>query len=420
MRRAFWVSAHRWAGLAMTGFLVIVGLTGSVLAFREELDVWLNPELLTVATRDARPLDPIVLRERAAALYPDARIDELPLHIEPGRSFELRIQRPRPEGGPRTTFVLLDPHTGERLGARDWGAVSLARQDILLFLYRLHYTLALPAWTGRFGVYLLGVVAFVWTIDCFVSAYLTFPLRRAQPRAAPALQKSWWSRWRPAWAIKRGAGAYRVNLDIHRAFGLWTWAMLFIFAWSSVGFNLKEVHAPTMNALFGLAPAALRPPLRATPLDHPRLDWRDARDVGRGLLDEQARAGGFAIVREAFIAFDREHGAYTMSAHGSRDPGRRAGVSVTFDAETGSLLRAVWPGRESEKTGDLITYWFAQLHTAAVLGVPMKLFVCAMGLVIATLAVTGVYIWWKKRAARTPHRRPAARTVAVPCGRLRS
>jgi uncharacterized iron-regulated membrane protein len=30
----------------------------------------------------------------------------------------------------------------------------------------------------------------------------------------------------------------------------------------------------------------------------------------------------------------------------------------------------------------------------------MKVFVCAMGLAIATLSATGVYIWWKKREAR--------------------
>ena len=72
MPRRFWVWLHRYAGLAMALFLVIVGLTGSVLAFREELDVWLNPELLTVAKRDAPMLDPLVLREKAEAL--DSRI----------------------------------------------------------------------------------------------------------------------------------------------------------------------------------------------------------------------------------------------------------------------------------------------------------------------------------------------------------
>lgn len=48
MARHFWVLIHRHAGLVMTLFLILVGLTGSVLAFYHELDRRLNPELLTV------------------------------------------------------------------------------------------------------------------------------------------------------------------------------------------------------------------------------------------------------------------------------------------------------------------------------------------------------------------------------------
>ena len=46
MVRQFFVFLHRWVGLAMTVFLVIVGLTGSVLAFREEIDVLAQPGTL--------------------------------------------------------------------------------------------------------------------------------------------------------------------------------------------------------------------------------------------------------------------------------------------------------------------------------------------------------------------------------------
>ena len=53
MTRHFWVLIHRYAGLAMTLFLIIVALTGSVLAFKDELDAWLNPDLLRVTPRDA-------------------------------------------------------------------------------------------------------------------------------------------------------------------------------------------------------------------------------------------------------------------------------------------------------------------------------------------------------------------------------
>ncbi len=43
MTRQFWVYIHRYVGLRMALFLVIVRLTGSLLAFYDEIDDWLNP-----------------------------------------------------------------------------------------------------------------------------------------------------------------------------------------------------------------------------------------------------------------------------------------------------------------------------------------------------------------------------------------
>jgi uncharacterized iron-regulated membrane protein len=45
--------------------------------------------------------------------------------------------------------------------------------------------------------------------------------------------------------------------------------------------------------------------------------------------------------------------------------------------------------------------WLIALHDANVFGLPYRIFVSALGLVIAMLSVTGVYIWWKKRKARS-------------------
>lgn len=47
-RRKRWLSIHLWLGLTLGFLLAIYGLTGSILVFHEEIDEWLNPELLTV------------------------------------------------------------------------------------------------------------------------------------------------------------------------------------------------------------------------------------------------------------------------------------------------------------------------------------------------------------------------------------
>jgi uncharacterized iron-regulated membrane protein len=146
------------------------------------------------------------------------------------------------------------------------GVISHGVTNLMQFIYRLHWGLALD----KTGIWILGIAALLWTIDCFTSFYLTLPSRArrgghgvAAPRG-PA--RSFWARWKPAWLVKTNASTYRLNFDLHRAGGLWLWGVLLVFAWSSVYMNLWDTvhphHAPGIHvsrtldrtALAGKAP----------------------------------------------------------------------------------------------------------------------------------------------------------------------
>jgi uncharacterized iron-regulated membrane protein len=51
--------------------------------------------------------------------------------------------------------------------------------------------------------------------------------------------------------------------------------------------------------------------------------------------------------------------------------------------------------------GDTVTHWLTSLHMARVFGQPMQVLVCAMGLVVAMLSLTGIIVWLRKRRVRT-------------------
>ncbi len=71
--------------------------------------------------------------------------------------------------------------------------------------------------------------------------------------------------------------------------------MLFVFAGQVLASISIKSTKSAMNALFGLTDQMANLPERPEPLDHPRLDWREARDTGRALLAEQACQHSFAI-----------------------------------------------------------------------------------------------------------------------------
>jgi uncharacterized iron-regulated membrane protein len=287
------------------------------------------------------------------------------------------------------TELFIDPWTGKELGRRTNGDLKEGLINLMPFIYDLHWRLVL----GDFGQWTMGIVAVIWTIDCFNGFYLTFP-------------NSWtgfWRRWKPAWLIKSGASTYRLNFDLHRASGLWLWAILFIFAWSSVMMNIRfPVYDWVTRAVFDYqSPFDAFTP-KQTPTLTPRLDWKAAQTTAERLLSEQAIKHHITIGEPISLSYFSDNGSYFYEARGSRDVFERApkggSTFVMFDGNSGALKEFSQP--TGEHNGNTVESWLYALHMARVFGRPYQIFVCLLGLVIVVLSVTGVYIWLKKRNAR--------------------
>ena len=76
-------------------------------------------------------------------------------------------------------------------------------------------------------------------------------------------------------------------------------------------------------------------------------------------------------------------------------------LTVFLDSNTGEFAGVFQTS--APHMGETITNWLEALHMIRdpVDYLAYRIFVAAIGLVIVMLSVTGVYIWWKKRAART-------------------
>ncbi|WP_159731847.1 PepSY domain-containing protein [Methylosinus sp. Ce-a6] len=388
MTRAFCVLLHRWVGLATAAFLIVVGLTGSLLAFWNELNHWLTPDLYPIEAV-GKELDAASLARRAEKIAPQGQVVTVYLGY-PGSAMigmEAREGLPPLDFG----FIHLDPITGRELGRATWGGFPHSRNDIMPFVYSLHMSLAI----SPVGDWALGIVALLWTIDCFVAFYLTLPPVRGNSR------KGFFSRWKDAWRIKWRSSFYRVNFDLHRAGGLWLWAMLLVFAWSSVSFTLPNLYGGAMRLFLDYeTPVWARPIAPPSRSDQTApLEWEEAQAIAERAMAALARDHGFSVERPLALYFLRERGLYEYRVRSTRDIGDKAGrTSLFIDARTGELRSFSLP--TGERDGTTSTTWLIELHTANLFGLPYKLFVCALGLAIVMLSVTGVYIWWTKRKAR--------------------
>ena len=409
------VVVHRWVGLGIALFLILVGLTGSLIAFNDELEAWFSPQLFRVTppVTGAVRIDPFELRERVLQRYPGRAINwvDLPPQADFDHTVSYGLEL-APDSGSvlansldsQDNQVFVNPYNGAIVGQRLTGDISQGWKNFMPFVYSLHYSLAL----GTVGSYVLGIVALLWTLDCFVGFYLTLPMRKIQQNRPSVVVHDlivrawpiWLRRWLPAWKLRWNGGSHKVVFDLHRAGGLWVWAMLFVFAWSSVGFNLSAVYQPVMRLLIPYSVPEEIQIKSTTALLVPPIGWQAARRLAAATMAQQAKEKGFVIRRERSISYNPNRGLYEYRTLSTLDVGDKSGNTRLFiDATDGRLVRLDLP--TGVKAGNTVDTWLMALHTATVWGLPMQIFVSLMGGMIVILSVTGIIIWWRKYKART-------------------
>lgn len=401
-----------WVGLFIAIFLIVAGITGSALVFYDELDTAINPDLydVTPPSNKMRPLDPLVIRERLIERHPSFNINWIKLNIKDEHALRIKVRLK--EGVTHQVEplafdeIFVNPYTAEILGTRMWGDISDGVENLIPFLYKLHYKLAL----GRFGKILMGVVSLLWTIDCFIGAYLTFP-RKSKRKTEKKFQvikhqfvmfKLWLQRWKQAWTLRWKRMNYRFNFDFHSAAGLWAWGILFVLAWSGTAFNLPQVYQPAMEFIFDFQNSRESLTRLPEPNHNPKFNYKEARKTALEYLrTTQSRPESERIfqIEPIGMRYIADLGVYYYRFKSNRDIQDDSGKTALFiDANTGKIKAFYLPTGKS--TGDTITTWIKSLHMAAVWGLPFKIFVCVMGFIVAMLAISGVIIWWRKHSAR--------------------
>ena len=190
---------HRWFGLGATVWLVLLSLSGCAIAYYDELDTWLNPDLHRI--EDTRPLP--------AREIPLAHALEEARRALPG--FEPRqVQLPAAGGtvwmlgraGGVGMQLVADARDGRVVGWGEGGKLALDRRHVMDVLYGLHVDLLLGEWMTS----LLGFVSLLWLIDHVFAVMLAVPRR---------------SRWREAFKLGGLRGSGRRRFDWHRAPAMW-------------------------------------------------------------------------------------------------------------------------------------------------------------------------------------------------------
>lgn len=371
-RRKAWLQVHLWLGLVLGAWLALIGITGSVLVFWVEIDQALNPQLFRVTvpevpTARRAPLERVLataLRERPAGWQGGS----IAFPEEADGAFVVSYYGEQPTPAPEQAVslnVAIDPYSGEAFGRRTfYHAWNPPQHCFIGFFFKLHYEL----FFGDVGVIAVGVVTVLLIVSALTGLILWWPLD---------------GKWRRALTIKRGAGAARLNHDLHQFSGFWLWLVLAALLVSGLYFNLPDPFKWLVERFSPLTP---EPVARASGpaaggleitlrnLSPGRVRWLTLPNAETGLM-------------EACYAEVPELKPWVVDNR-----------CVTFDPATGHAVQVRDPSRGTG--GDTFMQWQWPLHSGQAFGWTGRILVFLCGLACPLLFVTGVIRWLQKRRAQ--------------------
>ena len=168
--RQVWFQLHWFFGITAGTVLIVIGLSGAVLGFREEIVDAITPGGRHVAVAGP-PLGAPALAEAVGERFGQRQLGTLTLFAEPGHG--ARVIFAPPPGQRRGETVWVDPATGEALP-------QLRAEPFMQWVESLHRWLLLPREDGRV---VAGVLAAALLLLSLSGLYLRWPRRPLRWRA---------------------------------------------------------------------------------------------------------------------------------------------------------------------------------------------------------------------------------------------
>ena len=354
---------HLYTALVVGVFVIILGLTGSIMAFEPELDHLFHAKLSYV-TPQPHALSLAEITTAVSKEFPGERISGYAISTSPNLSYQVALRR---------SIVYLNQYTGEVLGVREAGP------DFLNYVHQLHLRLLLrnKADSGKTIMSWVGVAMLFLLCS---GLYLWWPLKRV--------------------TVNWHAPSKRFWFDVHNTVGIISAVFLLVLTVTGVMIGFDDTLFPLLYKMTGSEPsrppAIPPPPAGAKPIT-PDQAIEIARAALPGTMPFQISAPG-------------PKGAYQIRSRFPEDltPGGRSRVIV--DQYTGKVLFA--EGSRTAPAGSRLVIANRAIHTGDIFGIPSKTVMSLASLMLALQVVSGVAMWWKRERKKRTAPDPAGQTVA--------
>lgn len=361
LSRSTWLKLHLYLALTCGLFFAILGLSGSISVYREELDGLLNPQLVIDQPQGSyQSLDKIMAAAKSA--HPQ-RYGSWTLEMpqSPHAMVTVWYEKPR-----ETYFELyaplmvsVNPYTAEVVASRFWG------QTVTTWFLDLHTQLVM----GESGWQAVGILGGMLIISTLTGLYL------------------WWpglSGIFPALKVSTDAGLMKFSFDIHRLLGLLIAPAILLLASTGVLLSYPGILESLAGAS-GMAHGETGRDIVSTAIPNNRSTSLEAAEfIARGAFPK-------SVLRRVTTPAG-DSGVYRINL---RQPGeinqRHPFTTVWIDRWSGQTREVRNPAQFSQ--GQTIATWIWPLHTGEALGPKGRLAWFVTGQSLFLLYVTGMLRW---------------------------
>jgi len=363
---------HSVLGLAAALVLALMGVTGAIMSFEDEIQAGLNAALARVVPRADAVLAPGELVTRLQAAPEGGKVAAITLSRDP--SSAVRIRFARGEDGGRPSSVLVDPYDGHVLG-------TPRGEAFFATVRKLHRWLLLPGDGNGAGRQITGAAVLALVVLLISGLVLRWPRRAGSATA-----------WlKPQFALS-GRGLHR---SLHSVIGTWLLPVYLVMALTGLSYS----YGWYKDGLTWLLAPAMQMPAKA-----PRESRSDARSEPKPLALDLVWATVRQEVGDAYttIQLTLPAGAGTavrvrswlhQANDGARDEFR-------IDGASGRLVEAE---RYADKTGgERALARLLDIHRGNILGLPGQIVFMLTAALMPLFAVTGLLLYVSRRRLRRP------------------
>lgn len=369
---------HRWLGFASGLVVFILGITGAIWEWEKELSDVFYKDLFTVTDVRQTQLSPdsllAIAQKTLGPAYPVTRIE---ITTKPNRAvqfYSYKGDRKAPNYWKRVQYdmaVFINPYTGSVLGVKNF------KWEFFNVVVAIHTSLLL----GETGSYIIGWSTVLFVIILISGFILWYPKNKA------AAKQRFWFRW------KKTTTAKRKNYDLHNILGFYSLAVLLIIALTGLVWSFDWWEESVMTIANGGKKVTFQKPVYS--------DTTQTRKTLQLAGIVQQTYSEFQPFSKCWISLPtkkEQSVAVVIPGEGRK---RYQFRQVYFDQYSGKRISRAKLYQE-KSTGEKLRNMNLDIHTGSILGLAGKLLACFCSLIVASLPVTGLYIWLGKRRKKKP------------------